>query len=183
MSTDPSAQSKSIRESPAWQALLDHAETLKATTLNELFVEDPDRGSRFTANSGSIYFDYSKDHLTEKTLDLLLELADTANLKPAIESLFNGESVNNTENRPALHTSLRGSGNWEGDVSQGHVAQVAKQNALQTLSKMFAFAEQVRQGELRGANGRPFRSIVNLGIGGSDLGPRLVVTAFPELHH
>jgi glucose-6-phosphate isomerase len=178
MSTDPSASSKILQETPAWRALLDNAKALSSTTLNELFAEDPDRGSRFTARSNSIYFDYSKDHLTDKTLELLVELAHTARLAPAIDSLFNGDSVNNTENRPALHTALRGSGDAKDDLEQ-----VATQSSSQTLNRMCAFAEQVRQGELKGANGKPFLSIINLGIGGSDLGPRLVVTAFPELHH
>ena len=174
MSTTQPGKLKPIQETSAWQDLQAHAVTLATTTLTELFAEDTDRGSRFNANSDHIYFDFSKDHLTEQTLALLLELADTAKLKPAIERLFCGEPVNNTENRPALHTALR---------SAGHGSSGVEHEVTAVLDRMLEFAERVRQGEIRGATGKPFQSIVNIGIGGSDLGPRLVVTAFADLHH
>ena len=174
MSTTQPSRLKPIQETDAWLNLQAHAGTLATTTLTELFAEDPDRGSRFSANSDHIYFDFSKDHLTEQTLTLLLELANTAKLKPAIERLFCGEPVNNTENRPALHTALRGAGRGSSGVEQEVAAG---------LGRMMKFAERVRRGEIRGATGKRFQSIVNIAIGGSDLGPRLVVTAFADLHH
>lgn len=171
MSTDPTPPQ--IDTSPAWKALQRHAETLQQTTLNQLFAANPQRGSQFSARSSNIYFDYSKDHLTEQTLALLFDLADTANLTTAINDLFDGKPVNNTENRPALHTALRNGGQGKSGVDQ---------EASSVLKQVCEFAEQVRQGTIRGSTGKPFENIVNLGIGGSDLGPRLVIEAFPELH-
>ncbi len=162
-----------ITTSPAWQALQNHAERLKQTTLNQLFTENPDRGKQFSAQSCGIYFDYSKDHLTEQTLTLLFELGATAGLSGAINGLFNGKPVNSTENKPALHTALRSGGQGSSGVDQG---------ANDVFKQVCAFAEQVRQGTIKGSTGKVFENVVNLGIGGSDLGPRLVVEAFPELH-
>lgn len=158
----------------AWQTLLHHAQDLKTVSLKELFAKDPVRGSRFRATCGPIYFDYSKDHITDHTLALLIALAKTVNLSAAIEALFCGQAVNTTEHRPALHTILR---------SRLQGSSEPETSTAATLHKITTFAERVRQRQETGATGKPFRSIVNLGIGGSDLGPRLVVTAFPELHH
>ncbi len=164
----------SIHNTPAWRALLDHAETLKRVSLNELFAEDPQRGSRFRATCDPVYFDYAKDHITDRTLTLLLDLANTANLSAAIEALFCGQPVNTTEHRPALHTALR---------SRPLGDSEAERSTAASLHKITTFAEKVRQREDTGATGKPFCSIVNLGIGGSDLGPRLVVNAFSQRHH
>lgn len=163
-----------INTSPAWQKLQRHALSLNTTTLNELFAGNPSRGTQFAARFASLYFDYSKDHLTDQTLSLLFELAKTANLSTAIENLFTGKLVNNTEQRAALHVALRSRGKGRSGVER---------EASDTLKRICNFAQQIRNGTLHGATGKPFQSIVNLGIGGSDLGPRLVVSAFPELHH
>lgn len=172
MTRDPAVTP--INTSAAWQALQRHADTLRQTTLNELFTANPQRGGQFSARAGSIYFDYSKDHLTEQTMALLLDLAGTANLSEAINDLFAGRPVNNTEHRPALHVALRSGGRGNSGVDR---------EAGIVLERVCEFAAQVRQGAIRGSTGKPFQTIVNLGIGGSDLGPRLVVEAFPGLHH
>lgn len=163
-----------ISSTPAWHALRDHAKVMAQVTLRELFARDPLRGEHFARSAGPIYFDYAKDHLTDATIDLLLELARSADLAGAIDQLFKGAAVNSTENRPALHTALRSSNNKGNSFEQ-----VANDTLLRCLS----FAERVRNGEARGSSGRRFRHIVNLGIGGSDLGPRLIVNAFPALGH
>ncbi len=154
---------------------------MDTTTLIDLFAANPDRGSQYSASACGLYFDYSKDHLTEQTLDYLFKLADAAQLKPAIQKMFNGELVNNTEGRAALHVALRGGGGGGG----GGVSAASKagQKANQHLKKVVQFATQIRQGQIKSSTAKPFRNIVNLGIGGSDLGPRLVVSAFPEHYH
>ena len=160
-----------ISGTPAWRALSDHAKALDQVTLRELFERDPQRGQRFAASAGPLYFDFAKDHLTEETLTLLCGLAHTADLTGAIDNLFGGETVNNTENRPALHVALRSN-----CTPGNHFEQAASA----TLARFCAFATRIRDGKIKGTNGQAFRHIVNLGIGGSDLGPRLVTGAFPS---
>jgi glucose-6-phosphate isomerase len=155
-----------------WLALQDHADALKNTTLNDLFSENPARGLRFSSESAGLYFDYSKDHLTEQTLALLFELAESVNLPLAIENLFQQKLVNNTENHAALHIALR---------EKNIAASDSGEEIQSALENMLEFAEGVRRGKITGHTGGSFRSIVNLGIGGSELGPKLVVSAFPEL--
>ncbi len=157
-----------IDQSPAWQALLKHKQTLLSTTLEKLFAQDPQRGQQFKAAAAGLYFDYSKNLLNDETLDLLNELADSAQLAAAIEELFSGADVNNTEHRPALHTALRNPESGKGEQAQ-------------LRSTMNAFADRLRQGDEHGATGQAFRDVINLGIGGSDLGPRMIVSAFPDL--
>ena len=172
MSAEDSSARPLISSTPAWQALSDHARVMARVSLGELFARDPLRGERFAASAGPLYFDYAKDHVTEDTLDLLLDLACGADLAGAIDELFKGSRVNSTENRPALHVALRSSNNT-GDRFQ--------QEANGTLLRCLSFANRVRNGEVKGSSGQPFDHIVNLGIGGSDLGPRLIVNAFPAL--
>lgn len=174
MSTKDLPTAPLISSTPAWRALNDHARAMTQMTLQELFDRDPQRGQRFAARGGPLYFDYAKDHLTEETLELLCKLAQTADLTGAIDSLFKGEAVNNTENRPALHVALR-SNNTAGNSFE--------QTASETLARCCAFANQIRSGEAKGSGGQAFQHIVNLGIGGSDLGPRMVINAFPALGH
>ncbi|RLA38874.1 MAG: glucose-6-phosphate isomerase [Gammaproteobacteria bacterium] len=157
-----------IDKSPAWQALLKHQKTLSSTTLEKLFAQNPQRGQQLKATAAGLYFDYSKNLLTDETLGLLNELANSAQLAAAIEELFNGADVNNTERRPALHTALRNPEPGKGEQAQRR-------------STMNAFADKLRQGDERGAKRQAFRDVINLGIGGSDLGPRMIVAAFPEL--
>ena len=160
-----------IDQSPAWQALLKHRQTLSSTTLEALFAQNPRRGQQFKAAAAGLYFDYSKNLLTHETLNLLNDLANSAQLPTAIEALFSSANVNNTEQRPALHTALR-----EPETNSAQLASSSRQR----LSTMNAFADKLRQGEVRGASGKAFSDVINLGIGGSDLGPRLIVAAFPE---
>lgn len=161
-----------IDQSPAWQALLKHQQTLSSTTLEMLFAQNPQRGQQFRAAAAGLYFDYSKNLLNNETLSLLNDLAKSAQLPTAIEELFSGANVNNTEQRPALHTALR-------DPQTGSEKLAA--SLPQLLSTMNTFADGLRQGDERGASGKAFRDVINLGIGGSDLGPRMIVAAFPEL--
>lgn len=158
----------------AWQALQDHAEQLKNTTLNDLFSANHERGLQFTAATAELYFDYSKDHLTEQTLALLVELAETIDLRLAIENLFQNKLINNTENRPALHVALR---------QKNRDAGVTAQEIQSAQKNMLEFSEGIRKDDIKSSMGESFRNIVNLGIGGSDLGPKLVVSAFPDLAH
>ena len=160
-----------IDQSPAWQALLKHQQTLSNTTLETLFAQNPQRGQQHKAAAAGLYFDYSKNLLNDETLNLLNDLANSAQLPTAIEELFSGAEVNNTEQRPALHTALR---NPQADT--GKLASPLPQ----LLSTMNTFADRLRQGKERGASGKAFHDVINLGIGGSDLGPRMIVAAFPE---
>ncbi len=157
-----------IDQSSAWQALLKHQKILSATTLKVLFEQNPERGQAFKTTAAGIYFDYSKNLLSNETLGLLTELANAAQLSTAIEELFSGADVNNTEHRPALHTALRSSESGKGELAQ-------------LRDTMNAFADSLRQGNERGSSGQIFRDVVNIGIGGSDLGPRMIVGAFPDL--
>mgnify|MGYP003385863462 CR=1 FL=1 len=161
-----------IDQSPAWQALLKHQQTLSSTTLETLFAQNPQRGQQFKAAAAGLYFDYSKNLLSDETLNLLNDLANSAQLPTAIEALFSGADVNNTEQRPALHTALR---NPQAD--SGKLASTLPK----LLSTMNTFADRLRRGDERGASDKAFRDVINLGIGGSDLGPRMIVAAFPEL--
>ncbi|MBQ0720540.1 MAG: glucose-6-phosphate isomerase [Gammaproteobacteria bacterium] len=161
-----------IDQSPAWQALLKHHQALSSTTLEKLFAQNPQRGRQFKASAAGLYFDYSKNLINDETLDLLNELANSAHLTGAIEELFSGADVNSTEQRPALHTALRNPVSGKGEIATA---------LTQLRDAMNTFADRLRQGEERGASGKAFRNIINLGIGGSDLGPRMIVAAFPEL--
>jgi glucose-6-phosphate isomerase len=173
MTSEQAAGMKSIADSKAWHALQSHARSLTTKSLRELFTDEPDRGTKYAASSCGIYFDYSKDHLTETTLSLLFDLARTAKLKLAIDKMFAGHIVNTTENKPALHVALR-----DGAIC----GDAIRQEVSGARQKMYRFVESVKQGNTRGWSGELFADIVNLGIGGSDLGARLVVSAFPELH-
>lgn len=164
-----------IAEAPAWKALLDHAENLSNTSLLDLFDADAERGSRFNASHNGLHFDYSKNLLTQQTLSLLFDLAAQAGLAPAIEKLFLGDLVNPTENRPALHTALRGAAGVDGDAGIERAVNA-------TLKQLTEFADAVHQGRQTSSTGQAFHSIVNIGIGGSDFGPQLVVKAFPALY-
>ncbi len=161
-----------IDQSPAWQALLKHQQTLSSTTLETLFAQNPQRGQQFKAAAAGLYFDYSKNLLTDETLKLLNDLANSAQLPTAIEALFSGADVNNTEHRPALHTALRNPASAAGELASA---------LTQMRNTMNNFADDLRQGNEHGASGQTFRDVVNIGIGGSDLGPRMIVAAFPEL--
>lgn len=160
-----------VANSTAWRQLQHHQQTLVGVHLRDLFAADPQRGQRFTAAAAGIHLDYAKNRITDETLRLLLELARCAGLAAAIERLFTGAEVNLSEHRAALHTALRD--------DLGEVPAVASQIAA-GLAKLSDFADAIRNGNVRGSSGQPFTDVVNLGIGGSDFGPRLVVSAFPQ---
>jgi glucose-6-phosphate isomerase len=152
---------------PAWAALQTHFQSARALHLRDLFASDPGRGTRMTAEAVGIYLDYSKNRITDETLKLLLALASECDLKGRINAMFGGEKINITENRAVLHTALR--------APKGATITVDGKNVVPevhaVLDAMSGFAERVRSGAWKGHTGKPIRNVVNIGIGGSDLGP------------
>jgi glucose-6-phosphate isomerase len=161
---------------PAWQALEAHCRNLRNLHLRQLFAEDPGRGERFAAEAAGLYLDYSKNRIDAETLRLLLRLAEECGLRGRIEAMFGGEKINATEQRAVLHTALRAP-KGERIFADG-VDVVPEVHAV--LERMAAFARQVRSGEWLGHTGKRIRNVVNIGIGGSDLGP---VMAYEALRH
>ncbi len=157
----------------AWRALKSHARALSPTPLRELFATDARRAQQLSAEACGIYLDYSKQRVTPETLRLLADLADACGLERWREKLFAGKAVNNTEQRPALHMALR---NLSGPkmLAGGKDVMPSVRGVLQ---RMFEFSERVRSGDWRGADGKQITDVVNIGIGGSDLGPRMVCDA------
>ena len=156
-----------------WRALAEHKNEIDQTTMREMFRSDPDRFRKFSVLWNGILFDYSKNRINEKTVRLLLALAEEAGLKPMIEAMFTGEKINVTERRSVLHTALRNRANTPVYVDGEDV--MPKINAV--LAKMKMFCEQVRSGEWKGYTGKRITDVVNIGIGGSDLGPYMVTEA------
>ncbi|RBY83885.1 glucose-6-phosphate isomerase [Geodermatophilus sp. TF02-6] len=162
-----------ITATPEWAALAEHHRTVADRHLRDLFAEDPDRGRRLTARAGDLYLDYSKHRVTDETLRLLLALAERAGLRERIDAMFRGEHVNPTEDRAVLHVALRAPASQELVVD----GQDVTRDVHAVLDRMRSFADRVRSGEWRGYTGRPIRAVVNIGIGGSDLGPAMAYTA------
>ncbi len=171
-----SADAAPVSARPAWQALEAHARSMRQTTLRELFAADPARGERLTAEAAGVYLDYSKQRITDGTLRLLLALADESDVAARIGAMFRGEKVNGTENRAALHVALRAPKGTSIVVDGEDVVP----DVHRVLDRMADFAFRVRGGQWTGHTGARIRSIVNIGIGGSDLGP---VMAFEALRH
>ena len=165
-----------LGERPAWKALTAHFEQIGKTHLKELFEKDPGRGERLTAEAGGIFLDYSKNRITDETLKLLLQLAEESGLREKMEAMFRGEKINITENRAVLHVALRAP-KGESIVVDGEDVVPA---VHAVLDKMSGFAERIRSGEWKGHTGKKIRNVVNIGIGGSDLGP---VMAYEALKH
>jgi glucose-6-phosphate isomerase len=164
---------------PAWTALKQHAETLRPQQLRELFKSDPARGTRFTAEACGLFLDYSKNRITDETLTLLLDLANQSGLKQHTELMFTGEKINTTENRAVLHVALRAPASESIKVDgEDVVPEVHK-----VLDKMAAFADKIRSGAWRGYTGKPIKNIINIGIGGSDLGPVMSYEALKHYSH
>jgi len=161
---------------PAWKALQQHAETIRPQQLRDLFKTDPARGTRFTAQACGLFLDYSKNRITDETLALLIELAKQSGLRQHTEAMFTGQKINTTENRAVLHVALRAPRS-ESIMVDGEdvVPEVHK-----VLDKMSAFSDKIRSGAWLGYTGKPIKNIVNIGIGGSDLGP---VMAYEALRH
>ncbi|MGY1771344.1 glucose-6-phosphate isomerase [Blastococcus sp. SYSU D00813] len=162
-----------ITATPEWEALADHHAQLRDRTLRELFAEDPDRARRMTRRVGDLVVDHSKHRVTDETLRLLVALAERAGLPERIAAMFAGEHVNVTEDRAVLHVALRAPRSTELVVD----GQDVTRDVHEVLDRMAAFAERVRSGEWKGHTGRPIRAVVNIGIGGSDLGPAMAYTA------
>jgi len=168
-----------LTQSPAWQALQEHYEIMKDASMRDLFASDPTRFDKFSLRFDDILFDYSKNRITEETLGLLLDLARQARLSDAIEAMFTGQKINVTEKRAVLHIALRNRSNRpifvDGEDVMPEVNRV--------LGKMRDFSERVRSGEWRGFTGQRITDVVNIGIGGSDLGPKMVVRALTPYVH
>jgi glucose-6-phosphate isomerase len=160
-------------ERPAWAALQAHYQQIAPLHLRKLFAEDPQRGERFTLEAAGIYLDYSKNRITNETLSLLVQLAQESGLRERIDAMFAGERINVSENRAVLHTALR--------APRGTAVRVDGENVVPqvhaVLDKMSDFADRVRSGVWQGHTGKRIRNVVNIGIGGSDLGPVMAYEA------
>ena len=167
---------KPLTKRPAWKALAAHHKKSRALHLRKLFAADPKRGQRLTAEAVGLFLDYSKNRVTDETLKLLLRLADESGLRERIDAMFRGEKINITEKRAVLHVALR--------APRGASIIVDGQNVVPdvhaVLDKMADFSNRVRSGEWKGHTGKRIRNVINIGIGGSDLGP---VMAYEALKH
>ncbi|MHB8077994.1 MAG: glucose-6-phosphate isomerase [Candidatus Krumholzibacteriia bacterium] len=165
-----------ITDGAAWRALTAHHAKLRDVSLRQLFADDPRRGERLTVESAGLYFDYSKHRIDDEAVRLLLQLAEESGLRARIEAMFRGEKINLTEDRAVLHVALR--------TPRGRAIIVDGEDVVPqvhaVLDRMADFADRVRSGEWKGHTGRPIRNVVNIGIGGSDLGP---VMAYEALRH
>ncbi len=157
----------------AWQALERHAGELRRTHLRDLFADDPGRGERLAAEGAGLYYDFAKQRITDETLRLLLDLAAECGVRERADAMFAGERINVTENRPVLHVALR--------APRDAVIQVDGENVVlavhEVLDRMAAFSERVRSGAWKGHTGQRIRAVINIGIGGSDLGPAMAYRA------
>jgi glucose-6-phosphate isomerase len=165
-----------LTERKAWAALTAHSEAMRNVHLRTLFADDPARGERFTAEAAGLFLDYSKNRITAETLQLLLELAAESGLAERIAAMFRGDKINITEKRAVLHTALRAPKDATILVDGENVVPAVHE----VLDKMTAFANKVRSGEWKGHTGKRIRNVINIGIGGSDLGP---VMAYEALRH
>ncbi|MDB5081757.1 MAG: glucose-6-phosphate isomerase [Chloroflexi bacterium] len=161
---------------PAWKALAEHFSKIRDQHLRNLFAEDPERGKRFTVEAEGIYYDYSKNRLTAETMRLLLALAEDSGVRERTEAMFKGEKINVTENRAVLHVALRAPRDAEIIIDGENVVPAVHA----VLDKMSDFTNRITSGEWKGFTGKPIRNVVNIGIGGSDLGP---VMAYEALRH
>src|SRR6201997_2283379 len=167
---------KRARKLSAWKALASHYKTVSNLHLRQLFADDPRRGQRLTAEAVGLYLDYSKNRINDETLTLLFQLAEESGLRARIDAMFSGEKVNITEKRAVLHVALRAPKNASILVDGKNV--VPEVHAV--LDRMADFSNRVRSGEWKGHTGKRIRNVINIGIGGSDLGP---VMAYEALKH
>jgi glucose-6-phosphate isomerase len=162
-----------LRDRPAWNALAKHHAEICDVHLRDLFAGEPERGERLVAEGAGLFLDYSKNRITDETVKLLLELAEQSQLPQRIEAMFSGERINVSENRSVLHVALR--------MPKGSSLVVDGVDVVdevhEVLDRMASFAERLRSGEWKGHTGRPIRNVVNIGIGGSDLGPVMAYEA------
>jgi len=167
---------KPLTQRPAWEALVTHYQKLQDLHLRKLFTDDPKRGERLAVQAAGIYLDYSKNRITDETLKLLVQLANESDLGGRMEAMFSGKKINVTENRAVLHVALRAPKGVSIEVDGKNV--VPEVHAV--LKKMTDFANHIRNGEWKGYTGKRIKNVVNVGIGGSDLGP---VMAYEALKH
>ena len=168
--------SKTLTKRSTWKALASHRKKIAKTHLRELFAQDSTRGTRLTLEAAGLYLDYSKNRVTDKTLKLLVELAEDCGLQDRIDAMFRGDRINTTEQRAVLHVALRAPRGQQIMLDDVDVVR----GVHEVLDRMAAFSDRVRDGRWRGYTGRPIRHVVNIGIGGSDLGP---VMAYEALRH
>lgn len=165
-----------LPQSPQWNALVNHFKAIEGTHLREMFAQDPRRGETFSVEGAGLYLDYSKNRITAETMELLIDLAKSVGLQERIEAMFTGEKINLTEGRAVLHTALRAPSDAAVIVDGENVIP----GVHAVLDKMSAFCDRVRSGQWKGHTGKPIRNVVNIGIGGSDLGP---VMAYEAMRH
>ena len=173
MTATTAAGTTPLTRRPEWAALSAHYEQVKDLHLRQLFTDDPDRGTRLVAEGAGLYLDYSKNLVTDETLRLLLALAEATGVRGRIEAMFGGEPINTTEGRAVLHVALRAPRDARIEVDGEDVVPFVHQ----VLDKMADFSERVRSGAWTGQTGKPIRNVVNIGIGGSDLGPVMAYEA------
>src|SRR3984957_8286311 len=172
--TPPVLQSLTKRK--AWKALQTHYEKVRGLHLRKLFADDPKRGERMTAEAEGLFLDYSKNRITDETVKLLIELAEESGLRSRIDAMFRGEKINTTEKRAVLHVALRAP--KEASIVVDGQNVVPQVHAV--LDRMAQFSNRIRSGSWKGHTGRRIRNVINIGIGGSDLGP---VMAYEALKH
>ncbi len=170
---------KKLKETEAWKSLENHYQEIKDSSIKELFSQEKDRGTRLKIIDEGIYFDFSKHRITDETLALLIKLAKERGLEERIKAMFSGEKINLTENRAVLHTALR--------APKGASILLDGVNVVndvhEVLEKMAVFSEKIRSGEWLGFTGKPIKNLVNIGIGGSDLGPVMAFEALKYYTH
>jgi len=169
-------RNEALTELPAWRALEAHHRAVRDLHLRKLFADDPKRGERMTAEAAGIYLDYSKNLITSETLGLLLDLAEAVDLRGKTDAMLRGEKINRSEGRAVLHIALRAP--REATILVDGENVVLKVHAV--LDRMADFSNRIRSGAWKGHTGKPIRNVVNIGIGGSDLGP---VMAYEALKH
>src|SRR5437667_7349155 len=157
----------------AWRALQDHYEAIRRRHLRDLFAHDPKRGERMTIEAAGIFLDYSKNRIDDETLRLLVALAEQSALRERIDAMFRGEKINITEQRAVLHVALRAPKDASIIVDGKNVVP----EVHEVLDRMADFSERVRSGEWKGHTGKRIRNVINIGIGGSDLGPVMAYEA------
>ena len=167
---------QSLTDRPGWKALESHYQKIRELHLRQLFADDPKRGERLTTEAVGLFLDYSKNRVTDETLKLLLQLAEECGLRERIDAMFRGEKINITENRAVLHVALRAPKGTSIVVDGEDV--VPQVHAV--LDKMAEFSNRIRSGTWKGHTGKSIRNVINIGIGGSDLGP---VMAYEALKH
>ncbi len=173
---EPKMSTQRPIDTAAWKALQAHYEKIKNTHLRQLFADDPQRGTRLTAEGAGLYLDYSKNRVTDETITLLLQLARERGVEARRDAMFHGDKINITEKRAVLHVALRAPRGTKIDVDGKDV--VADVHAV--LDKMAAFSNRVRSGEWKGFTGKRIKNVINVGIGGSYLGPEMAYIALRD---